>query len=147
MSYTVYKYVSYILEHCEYIFRRFVKEFTSALKLNGKCEMEEIEIKFLSNLLYSCCAILLTLTPSLRNSEVAIVVHLEHLFTYATSPHWEVYQHTLQRCPFCHGHNITSIVTSHLSHMDSCIYYCFSTERNWIYCCHMVFVASEWRLE
>jgi hypothetical protein len=47
MSYTIYKYVSYILEHCAYIFRRIVKEFTSALKLNGKSEMEEIEIKFL----------------------------------------------------------------------------------------------------
>ena len=46
-------------------------EFTSALKLNGKCELDEIGIKFSSSLFYICGAIVLTLTLFLRNSEVS----------------------------------------------------------------------------
>jgi len=46
-------------------------EFTSALKLNGKCELEEIGIKFSSRLFYICGAISLTLTLSLGNSELS----------------------------------------------------------------------------
>jgi hypothetical protein len=85
MPYTAFKYVnmqiSYILKQCEQLFRRYIKEFMSALKFNGKCELEEIGIKFLSRLFNSCGAILVTLTLSLRNSEGSIVLNVEHLST------------------------------------------------------------------